>query len=69
MEVDGVVQPNAAPRFSRTPAEIKGPPAVPGAHTESALTDWGFSESEIESLAAAGVIGTQHESQASETKA
>ncbi len=68
VEVDGVVQPNAAPRFSRTPAGIKGPPAVPGAQTESALTDWGFSEAEIESLAASGVIGRPPEGQASPSK-
>ena len=65
VEVDGVVQPNAAPRFSRTPAEIKGPPAVPGAHTQSALTDWGFSAAELESLATSGVIGRPPEDQAS----
>ena len=68
VEVDGVVQPNAAPRFSRTPAEIKGPPAVPGAQTESALKDWGFSEAELESLAASGVIGRPPEDQASPSK-
>ncbi len=68
VEVDGVVQPNAAPRFSRTPAEIMGPPAVPGAHTESALTDWGFSEAEIESLDASCVIGIQNERPASPSK-
>ena len=63
VEVDGVVQPNAAPRFSRTPTEIKGPPAVPGAHTKRALMDWGFSEAEIESLVDSGVVGTPHEGQ------
>ena len=62
VEVDGVVQPNAAPRFSRTPAEIMGPPAAPGEQTESALADWGFSEAEIESLAASGAIGGPPES-------
>ncbi len=68
VEVDGVVQPNAAPRFSRTPAEIKEPPTTPGAQTESALKDWGFSESEIESLTASGVIGSPPEEQASPSK-
>ncbi len=68
VEVEGVVQPNAAPRFSRTQAEIAGPPAMPGAQTESALTDWGFSTAEIESLAASGVIGAPQEGQASESK-
>jgi len=63
-EVDGVVQPNAAPRFSRTTARIMGPPAMPGAQTEAALADWGIAEAEIESLLASGVIGRSHESQA-----
>ena len=34
IEVAGVVQPNAAPRLSRTPSRVKGPPAESGAHTE-----------------------------------
>jgi len=69
VEVDGVVQPNAAPRFSRTPAKINGPPSEPGAQTQSALADWGFSTSELESLAAAGVIAAPQQSQASASKA
>jgi len=40
-EVDGVPQPGPAPRFSRTPSAVAGPPARPGAHTREALTDWG----------------------------
>ena len=49
-EVDGVVQPAPAPRFDRTPAEISGPPPAPGAHTDEALADWGFSAAEVERL-------------------
>ena len=41
-EVSGVVQPSPAPRFSRTPGAIQGPPAKPGAHTEDVLADWGI---------------------------
>ena len=33
VEIDGVVQPAPAPRFSRTTPEIERPPAYPGAHT------------------------------------
>ena len=40
-EVAGVRQPAPAPRFSRTPAAVQGPPARPGAHTREALLDWG----------------------------
>jgi alpha-methylacyl-CoA racemase len=39
--VGGVVQPNAAPRFSRTPSKVQGPPPKPGADTEAVLADWG----------------------------
>ena len=55
---DGVVQPNAAPRFSRTSAQIMGPPAAPGAQTEDALADWGFDRAEIQKLMDSRVIGT-----------
>jgi alpha-methylacyl-CoA racemase len=56
VEQDGVVQPAAAPRFSRTPAAIRRPPAAPGEHTDEGLRDWGFSAGEIASLRAAGAI-------------
>jgi alpha-methylacyl-CoA racemase len=42
VEVDGVVQPAPAPRFSRTQPSIQMPPAEPGAHTEEVLKDWGI---------------------------
>lgn len=41
VEVAGVTQPNAAPRFSRTPSAVQGPPPEAGADTQSALRDWG----------------------------
>ncbi|HEY2485377.1 MAG TPA: CaiB/BaiF CoA-transferase family protein [Candidatus Binataceae bacterium] len=56
VEVEGVVQPGPAPRFSRTPGEIQRPPASPGEHTEEALRDWGFSSVELERLRAQGAI-------------
>jgi alpha-methylacyl-CoA racemase len=56
IEVDGVVQPAPAPRFSRTPATVQMPPPLPGEHTSSALLDWGFSEGEIVELSHANVI-------------
>lgn len=59
MEVEGVVQPAPAPRFSRTPSRIHRPPAEPGEHTRIALKDWGFSEAELERLQGEGVIGRQ----------
>jgi alpha-methylacyl-CoA racemase len=41
IEVEGVTQPNAAPRFSRTPGAVQGSAPAVGAHTEEALKDWG----------------------------
>ncbi len=57
VEVDGIVQPGPAPRFSRTPSSVKyGPPAF-GAQTEEALGKWGFSAGEIEALKDEKAIG------------
>ena len=56
VEVDGVVQPAPAPRFSRTVPAIARPPAHRGEHTDEALADWGFSAEEIAVLHAQGAI-------------
>ena len=53
---DGAWQPNAAPRFSRTPSAIRGAPAAPGGDTREVLGDWGLSPDEIAALLDAGVI-------------
>jgi len=58
VEVDGVVQPGPAPRFSRTPGQVQRPPAARGEHTLEALADWGFSADELAKLSANGVIGS-----------
>jgi alpha-methylacyl-CoA racemase len=55
-EVGGVVQPAPAPRFSRTPPAIAGPPPRPGEHTDEALLLWGFTASEVSALRAAGAV-------------
>lgn len=70
VEIDGVPQPAPAPRFSRTPGEIQGPPPNPGEHTESALLDWGFSKERLASLKKAGAIrcGSLRESQRDEER-
>jgi alpha-methylacyl-CoA racemase len=57
VEVDGIVQPGPAPRFSRTPASVKGGPPNFGAQTEQALAAWGFSPDAIAKLKAEGAIG------------
>lgn len=56
VELDGVVQPAPAPRFSRTPGAIQRPPARPGEHTQEALADWGFDATERAVLREAGAI-------------
>ena len=45
VEVEGLVQPAPAPRFSRTPSAIQGPPGGNGATTAEILADWGISAS------------------------
>ena len=57
VDVDGVVQPAAAPRFSRTPAPAVGSVAAAGQHTTEVLHESGFSDAEVESLLRAGVVG------------
>lgn len=58
VEVDGIVQPAPAPRFSRTKPSLPTPPDVPGQSTASALAAWGFDSSDIDRLGDAGVFGT-----------
>jgi alpha-methylacyl-CoA racemase len=57
VEVEGIVQPGPAPRFSRTPSSVKGGPPPFGAQTEEALGAWGFSADEIAALRAKRAIG------------
>jgi alpha-methylacyl-CoA racemase len=56
IEVDGVIQPGPAPRFSRTKAEVQGPPSDPGQHTDEVLDDWGFTSDDIAQLHDAGAV-------------
>ncbi len=57
VEVDGIMQPGPAPRFSRTPSSVKfGPPDF-GAQTEEVLSAWGFSDGDIDELKVANAIG------------
>jgi len=44
VEVEGVVQPGPAPRFSATPGKVQGPPPAVGADTQAVLADWGVAE-------------------------
>ncbi|HEX3956878.1 MAG TPA: CaiB/BaiF CoA-transferase family protein [Trebonia sp.] len=53
VEVDGIIQPGVAPRFSRTPG-VAGTIALPGAHSREVLADWGVTDAAA--LLAAGVV-------------
>jgi alpha-methylacyl-CoA racemase len=57
VEVGGVCQPGPAPRFSRTPGAITGPPPPAGADTDTALEDWGVDAGERQALRDAGALG------------
>ncbi|HLI65392.1 MAG TPA: CaiB/BaiF CoA-transferase family protein [Caulobacteraceae bacterium] len=56
VEIEGVVQPAPAPRFSATPGKIQSPPPAIGADNERALKDWGFAPDAIEALETAGAL-------------
>ncbi|NLY27110.1 MAG: CoA transferase [Alcaligenaceae bacterium] len=38
--IEGVVQPAPAPRFSRTPSQVKSRPPEPGCHTQEVFAEW-----------------------------
>jgi alpha-methylacyl-CoA racemase len=56
VEFHGVKQPAPAPRFSRTQVELTRPAAYVGQHTDEALSDWGFSSNELQTLRGKGAI-------------
>ena len=56
LEVDGVMQPAPAPRFSRTPPAVAHGARIPGQDTQTVLHDYGFSADEISQLENDGTI-------------
>ena len=56
VDILGVTQPGPAPKFSRTKAEIQGPPPALGQDTEEGLAEWGFSRDEIAALVSSGAV-------------
>jgi alpha-methylacyl-CoA racemase len=54
---DDVLQPAPAPRFSRTVPEMGAAPRAPGVDTEAVLRDFDFTDSDIDTLMKAGVVG------------
>jgi alpha-methylacyl-CoA racemase len=56
VEVDGILQPGPAPRFSRTRPKVRGGAPAPGEHTTEALSDWGIDNDEIDALCRTGAL-------------
>jgi alpha-methylacyl-CoA racemase len=58
VEVDGIIQPGPAPRFSRTPSALPTPPPrARGEGMRSSLAAWGIPSERIAALFADGVVG------------
>ncbi len=56
VEIDGVAQPNIAPRFSRTVSKINGPIPNVGQQNDDVLKDFGFSAAAIDALKKAEAV-------------
>ena len=56
--VDGVLQAQPAPRFSRTPASLRNAPPAPGSNTREVLLDWGFDKQAVDQLQSAGHVAS-----------
>jgi alpha-methylacyl-CoA racemase len=57
VNVEGVPQPNPAPRFSKTPGYVKGAAPEIGENTREGLMSWGFESTEVDELFRTGVVG------------
>ena len=57
VEIEGIVQPGPAPRFSRTPGRVRSGPPDFGAQTEETLARWGFADEEIGELVRDNAVG------------
>ena len=55
-EVAGITQPGPAPRFSRTPGEVRRPPPHAGQHSDEVLAELGYDEKRIAALKESGAI-------------
>ena len=59
VDVEGVPQPNPAPRFSRTPGSVKSAAPDVGENTREGLISWGFDASEVDTLIEEKAVGWQ----------
>jgi alpha-methylacyl-CoA racemase len=57
VEVDGVVQPAPAPRFSRTVPDAPTLPRAAGNDQAEVLSSWGFGPDEVAALKSEGAFG------------
>ena len=56
-DLEGAVQPNPAPRFSKTPGSVSRPSRRPGSGTREGLAEWGIDEVRLSALGRAGAFG------------
>jgi alpha-methylacyl-CoA racemase len=56
VNLNGVITPAPAPRFSATPGRIQSPPAPIGRGARDTLSSWGISAARIDQLASQGII-------------
>ena len=56
LDIDGVVQPAPAPKFSRTPGQVGSQPPIQGEHSKEQLLALGIPLPDVEAFLAAGVI-------------
>ena len=56
VELDGVVQPAPAPRFSRTQSEVRSPPPAADTSSDATLARWGLTRDEISALRDSGAL-------------
>jgi alpha-methylacyl-CoA racemase len=56
VEIAGMTQPEQAPRFSRTTAEVSRPPSHAGADTREVLADWGVPGERIDAWESSGAV-------------
>jgi len=54
---DGALQPQPAPRFSKTPGAIRQPPRAAGSGTRDGLSGWGVDDARQATLREAGAFG------------
>jgi len=61
IDIDGVSQPAPAPRFSRSVGAKPTAPEAPGESANEAMSEWGFSDQEIENWKSRGALHEHQE--------